>query len=346
VRQRVAIVYNQPQPSRYDSSGESLAVSSVLEAVAAVEHALLELGFDVALTPLVPPLREAAAVIKNLGAGLVFNLFEGFCGQPETEAFVPEVCTQRHLLYTGCPGEALSLALHKVRAKVRLQQCGIATPDFQLLSPDTLRLFRLSYPCIVKPLGEDASHGITAESVVSNQCALEKQVARVSLGYGGTALVEEFAGGREFNATVLGERVLPVSEIGYALPPGMPRLLTYDAKWQPQSLYYQGSSVVCPAVISDEEQKKIAGTALASFRAIGCRGYARVDMRLDEKGKLKVIEVNPNPDISPGTGAARQAEAAGLGYTGFIEKIVAAAEKERRQWPPRFEPCGAPISAA
>jgi len=347
MRQRIAIVYNEPQPSRYDASDEGVAVSSVLEAVAAVEHALLELGFDVALTPLVPPLKEATARVKSLDADLVFNLFEGFCGQPETEAFVPEVCAQRGLLYTGCPSEALRLALNKVRAKVRLQECGIATPDFQLLSPRTLHLFRLTYPCIVKPLGEDASHGITAESVVSNLEALEKQVARVSAGYGGTALVEEFAGGREFNATVLGESVLPASEIVYSLPPGMPRLLTYEAKWQRQSLYYEGSSVVCPANISEEEQKKIASTALASFKAIGCRGYARVDMRMDTKGKLKVIEVNPNPDISPGTGAARQAEATGMSYAGFIEKIVAAAAEEgRRQWHIKSGPCPAPISAA
>jgi D-alanine-D-alanine ligase len=322
VRQRIAIVYNEPQPSRYNASGEEAAVCGILEAVAAVQFALVEMGFEVTLTPLVPPLEVAAASIKSLDAGLVFNLFEGFCGQPETETFLPEVCAQSGLPYTGCPSEAIRLALHKVRAKIRLQECGIATPDFQLLSPHMLHLFRLGYPCIVKPLGEDASHGINAESVVYNPETLEKQVARVSAGYGGTALVEEFAGGHEFSATVLGCSVLPVSEIAYSLPPGMPHLLTYDAKWQPQSLYYKGSSVVCPANISEEERRQVAHTAQAAFEAIGCRGYTRVDMRIDKKGDLKVIEVNPNPDISPRAGAARQAEAAGMGYTEFIEKIV------------------------
>ena len=323
MRQRVAIVYNQPRPSRYDSSGEGAAVSGVLEAVAAVESALTELGFEANLIPLKPPLKKAAATVKSLEADIIFNLFEGFCGQPETEAFVPEVCARRGLPYTGCPATSLKLALDKVKAKERLRECGIATPNFQLLSPHSLHLFRLGYPAIVKPAGEDASHGITAESVVTGFEALANQVARVSATYGGSALVEEFAGGREFNATVLGEGVLPVSEIAYSLPPEMPRLLTYEAKWQPQSLYYKESRVICPAEINEGERQEIVQTALAAFRAIGCSGYARVDMRRDAGGNLKVIEVNPNPDISAGAGAARQAEAAGMSYTAFIERIVA-----------------------
>jgi len=68
--------------------------------------------------------------------------------------------------------------------------------------------------------------------------------------------------------------------------------------------------------------------ALAVFRLLCCRGYVRVDMRLDSEGRLNVIEVNPNPDISPGTGAARQAEAAGMTYTQFIEKIMLLAQEK------------------
>ena len=65
---------------------------------------------------------------------------------------------------------------------------------------------------------------------------------------------------------------------------------------------------------------------MSVFRLLGCRGYARVDMRLDAEGKLKVLEANPNPDISPGSGAARQAEAAGMTYTQFIERILLLAD--------------------
>jgi len=109
----------------------------------------------------------------------------------------------------------------------------------------------------------------------------------------------------------------------------MPKILTFDAKWQPGSLYFQSTKVVCPAEIETVEREHIAQTTLTVFRLLGCRGYARVDMRQDEEGQLNVMEVNPNPEISPGSGAARQAEASGMTYSQFIEKIVQLAlEKE------------------
>jgi D-alanine-D-alanine ligase len=102
----------------------------------------------------------------------------------------------------------------------------------------------------------------------------------------------------------------------------MPRLLTFESKWNPKSEYFKYTKVICPAQIGDEERRQIADTALAAFRLVGCESYGRVDMRLDADGRLRVIEVNPNPDISPGNGAARQAEATGMTYAQFIEKIV------------------------
>jgi D-alanine-D-alanine ligase len=226
----------------------------------------------------------------------------------------------------------LRLALDKAKVKVILKAAGIQTPNFQLLNPQILHMFQLGYPCIVKPRGEDASHGLSPESVVNDFAALERQIALVSNCYGGGALVEEFIDGREFNATVLGNSecaVLPVSEITFSLPFRMPRILTFAAKWEPESLYFQDTKAVCPAKIEAEEQQRIIETAVAAFRALGGKGYARVDMRMSEDGELNVIEVNPNPDISPGSGAVRQAEAASMTYTQFIEKIVQLAPDGR-----------------
>jgi D-alanine-D-alanine ligase len=334
MRTRVAIVYNEPYPSRYDSAGEGRAVLGVLDAVTAVHQALLEIGYQVTRVPLAPPLKSTRRKLSSLDADLVFNLFEGFCGHPETEAFVPEALSEAGIPFTGCPGTALRLALDKAKVKVLLKAAGIPTPDFQLLNPQIMPMFQLGYPCIVKPRSEDASHGLSEASVVTDSASLEKQVAAVSKSYGGGALVEEFIDGREFNATVLGNSqgtVLPVSEIVYSLPPEIPRILTFAAKWEPDSLYFQGTRVSCPAEISADEQESINQIALAAFRLLDCRGYARVDMRRDKEGRLNVIEVNPNPDISPDAGAARQAEAAAMTYTQFIEKIVKLAlEKEYR----------------
>ncbi len=328
MRTRIAIVYNEPLPSRYDAAGEGKAIQDVINTVSAVHQALLELGYDVIRLPLSPPFNKANKKLRSLEANLVFNLFEGFCGYPETEALVPEALSEMGVIFTGCPHTALSLALDKARVKVLLKDAGIPTPDFQLLDHHMIHMFHLNFPCIVKPRSDDASHGITEKSMVHNFTSLEEQVRTIAESYGSSALVEEFVSGREFNATVMSgsvARVLPVSEIVYSLPAEMPRILSFAAKWEPDSLYFQGTRAVCPANIEAEEQKYICRTALEAFRVLRCRGYARVDMRMDGQGRLNVIELNPNPDISPGNGAARQAGAAGMAYARFIAEIVELA---------------------
>ncbi|MDP2932007.1 MAG: ATP-grasp domain-containing protein [Chloroflexota bacterium] len=329
---RVAIVYNEPIPARYGAMHEEKAILGVLDEVEAAYHALEELGYSVARIPLVPPLEQVREQLKRLEADVIFNLFEGFDGEPKTEAIMAEMLFGLGLPCTGCPPATIALAQDKARTKSLLEISGIATPKYQLLSPATLGTFHLSYPCIVKPEGEHASHGLSEESVVYDFAPLEKQLKKISQLFGGQALVEEFIDGREFNTTVMGNRepvMLCISEIVYSLPPDMPRVLTFAAKWEPDSLYFERTQAICPASISDAERECIARIALATFKLLGCRGYARVDMRTDGASQIKVLEVNPNPDISPGMGAARQAESSGYSYNQFIARIVQLALERR-----------------
>lgn len=332
---RIAVVYNQPACSRYSSAGEEAAVTGVLEAVAAVCSALQELGYAVIRLPLALPIEEAEEQLRRLDTDLVFNLFEGFCGYPETEADIADTLSAYGIPYTGSPGKALRLALDKVKTSTILRLNGVTTPDAQLMNDGNIADFRLRYPCIVKPPAEDASHGVSEKSIVCDAASLKEQVAFVNKTYGSQALVEEFIDGREFNITIMGDTggiALPISEIEYSLPEGKPHILTFDAKWKPDSLYCKGTKVVCPAEIDSEEHRQITETAIDAFDLLGCRGYARMDMRMDGGGRLYVIEVNPNPDISPGSGAARQAGAAGLTYIQFINRIVKLAlEKEKSE---------------
>ena len=330
---RVAIVYNKPEVSRYSSRGEDTAVLGVLESVEAVNKALTELKHDVILLPLSPN-DDIKNSLSSVNADLLFNLFEGFCGFPETEALVPDFAEELKIPYTGCPSSVLRLALNKAKAKALLKSAGIRTPSGQVLNPENLSEFNLTYPCIVKPCSEDASHGISDLSVVEDFAGLKRQVTAISTAFGGKALVEEFVGGREFNATVMGNTTytaLPPSEIVYTLPEGMPKLLTFSAKWETGSVYYMNTQLQCPAKITPSEKRAITQTILKVYPLFGCKGYARVDMRLDKDGKVNVIEVNPNPDISPGTGAARQADAAGMTYAEFMDKIINFAY-ERVTW--------------
>jgi D-alanine-D-alanine ligase len=331
VRLKIAIIFNQPSSDRYGDMGESKAVASVLEEVKPVHRALNELGYPVVKIPLRPPLELVEEKLRALEADLVFNLFEGFEGRPETEATVADMLCGLGIPFTGNPPSTLSLALDKAKAKAILESDGVRTPKYQSLSPENLHLFHLNFPCIVKPLGEDASHGLSEESVVNNLDQLTKQVTRISQLFRGGTLVEEFLEGREFNVTVLGNKepiTLPVAEMVYYLPPELPKLLTFAAKWQEESLYYKGTRATCPAEIGEQEREQISQTALTAFKLLGCRGYARVDMRLDAEEVPNVLEVNPNPDISPGYGAARQAKAAGMTYSQLIEKIVMFALEE------------------
>jgi len=230
--------------------------------------------------------------------------------------------------FTGNPPDVLELTLDKAKTKEVLLKAGISTPMHQVLSPEIISAFTLNFPCIVKPKDEDASHGLNPESVVYDVAQLEKQVKHISDNFRGYALVEEFIDGKEFNASVLGNddlSLVEISEILYTLPPGLPRILTFESKWFEGTEYYAGTGVACPAEISDELRKTITETVLTACKAVGCRGYARIDMRQDNQGNLKVLEVNANPDISPELGIARQANARGWTYSQLIEKIVALA---------------------
>jgi D-alanine-D-alanine ligase len=140
-------------------------------------------------------------------------------------------------------------------------------------------------------------------------------------------MIEEFLPGREFNVGVLPENlVLPPSEIVYDLPAGLPNLVTFEAKWVRGSVYDRGTPVRVPA---ENVEERLAGRlrwlALGAWRALGCRDYARIDIRLDGGGEPRILEVNPNPDISPDAGFARAAERAGIPYDELIARIADCA---------------------
>jgi D-alanine-D-alanine ligase len=329
---RVAIIHNAPERDRYSAMGEQKAVLGVLVEVKAVHDGLNKLGYTVERVPLSPPLEKVSEVIGQLKVDVVFNLFEGFAGSPETEIAVASMLSELGLPYTGCPAAALAVALDKSKTKFILQANGLPTPAFQLLDPEKIGTFNLRFPCIVKPASEDASHGVTENSVVNDITQLETQIRHISESYGGHALVEEYVDGREYNVTVMGNDhpvVFPISEIVYTLPAGKPRILTFEAKWEPESLYFKSSAPVCPADIDETIRQGISIPAAKAFTLLGCQGYARVDFRIDNDRIPQIIEVNPNPDLSPGYGVALQSRVAGMSYARMIERIMQLAMERK-----------------
>jgi D-alanine-D-alanine ligase len=322
---KIAILYNDPPGEVIIPNGEEEAITGVLEEVVAVKRALIALGHEIEKVPLRPPLDTVPRILRNIQADAIFNLFEGFEDQPHSEPVVAHMMEEMGLHFTGNASRTLDLTLDKAGFKTILQEAGVDTPAFMVLTPDNVGDFRLKFPCIVKPRDEDASHGLSPENVVSDMEHLKEQVIRVSSRFRGYALVEEFIDGREFNASVLGNsahELVEISEITYTLPPGLPRILTFESKWFEETDYYKGTGVCCPAQIDAGLRDTISTAVLASCLAAGCRGYARVDMRQDRDGGIKVLEVNANPDITPELGIARQAAARGMTYPELIQKIV------------------------
>jgi D-alanine-D-alanine ligase len=332
--QKITVIFNDPTAGKYSQLGESDAVMGVLDAVELVGHTFTELGFDVTTLPLKPPLSQVESTLKKLPAPLVFNLFEGWDGFPDSEAAVANLLEKYHFQFTGSPYAALLLCQNKAKEKEILRKAGIPTPDWQVLAPHTLGQFALDFPCIIKPLGEHASHGLSAASVVTNLTDLSKQIHHVALTYERDSLVESFISGREFSLLLSGYvnlKVFPIEEILYLLAPGKPRLLTYAAKWLPEDEYFTGTKVKCPAEIEPALQARLEDLARRAFQAVGCRGYARADLRQDETtGEIMVIEVNPNPDISSSGGARMQIETAGIKYTDFIKEVISIAQDKKQ----------------
>ena len=95
----------------------------------------------------------------------------------------------------------------------------------------------------------------------------------------------------------------------------------------PGGEYFSGTRTRCPADIGTALCQKIEKVALASFIALGCSAYARVDMRQDSRGEVMVIEVNPNPDISSEGGVRYHLEVAGIAYPAFIRQVLEAARE-------------------
>src|SRR5262249_21357313 len=139
------------------------------------------------------------------------------------------------------------------------------------------------FPIIVQPSQEHAGIGLDRDSVVYSKKGLREKVREIVRTYNQPALAQRFLPGGEFNVGMVGGnrlRVLPLSEVCYsALPPEIPPIMSYAAKWVETSTEYQNTSVVCPAEVEPELGRRISQVALQAFRAVGARGYGRVDMR-------------------------------------------------------------------
>jgi len=327
---KVVVLYNLLERLEKGEAKDILAEEAILEEIGAVEEALRSLGHDSYVMAIRDEIVTVIHWLKEIQPDVVFNLCESVYGNACLEMNIPALLDLFRIPYTGSSPLTLGLCLDKGKVKDILQSQGILTPRYRIFGQEGDPMRGDGFPLIVKPLHEDGSLGIWKESVVYDDEALSRQIRYVVERYQQPALVEEFIDGRELNVGLLETdgklEVLPISEIDYSeFPKGLPRICGYEAKWETETPEYQKSKPVCPAPLEPVVQKTIEQIALKVFKVFGCRDYARVDMRLDAEGKAFVLEVNPNPDISPKSGMARAIRVQGMSYTEFVRNLLERA---------------------
>ncbi|MES1204731.1 MAG: ATP-grasp domain-containing protein [Pseudomonadota bacterium] len=330
---RIVIVYNRDFEGA-EADPENKAREDV-ENVA--DHLLAVLkahGFPVSALGVHDDVGNTLAELRDLAPDAVFNLCESICGDSRFEPLLPLLMEKEGIAFTGTGSFALSLALHKHKAKEILRARKVPTPEAALVSTADAPV-DVPFPAIVKPSREDASVGIYSESVVSTRAALAARVGHVVSQYRQPALVERYIEGREIYVSLLGRpgapaQVLPFFEIDFsALPPDRPRIVSFEGKWVETSVEYAGTKpVLCH--LPPELEERVADAARGAFEALELRDYGRVDIRLHADGTPYVIDVNPNCDLSHQAGGfARAARAAGLTYDDVVLRILDLALSRR-----------------
>jgi len=325
---RIVILYNQTEYLVKGEQRDLKADQGVIACAHAVADALSSADLSYVSVPLTGDVEQALAPYSPT-QWVIFNLAEGLAGKLFEEVRIAWALEVMGYRFTGADAVALALTTHKARAKGVLRRAGVPTPDWRLFTDPRQvtdeALLGLSFSLIVKPVAEDASLGISECSVVQSQEALQEQVCVLVEHYRQAALVEQFIDGREFSVSIWDDppAVLPLSEVHFPAAKSLSeRIVSFSAKWEEDSIPYQNTPVTCPAEVSPELAEAITQTALHAWRALGCNGYGRVDMRIDQHDTPYVIEVNCNPDISPDAGFYRSASHGGYSYQEMVLHIL------------------------
>jgi D-alanine-D-alanine ligase len=297
--------------------------------IAAVESALSHLGKVVRLEAN----EDFPETLRQVRPDIVFNIAEGFHGV-NREAHVPAICEFFGIPYSGSDPFTLSLCLDKARTKETLTFHGIPTPKFTVVEKIEdleARARSLSLPLFVKPLHEGSSKGITDSNLCWDRAHLRRQTEFLLENYGQPVLVEEYLPGKEFTCAVFGNgdeaTVLPIVGMNFeSLPKGALPIYSFDAKFVWDRPENPLDIFQCPARITRELQASIERVTLDAFRVLGCRDWARIDVRLDAAGVPNVLEVNPLPGILPDPAdnscLPKAARAAGISYDELIQNCL------------------------
>lgn len=325
---RVGLTFNlrSSTPPEGMTSDEEAEFDSP-ETIKALHDAIASYGHEVVELEATP---ELPSILPAQNLDVVFNIAEGIEGRAR-ESQVPALLEMLRIPYTGSDTTALALSLDKALAKRVVAQSGVPTPPSMVMHTGKERLPpELTFPAICKPVAEGSSRGVFGASVVEDEAALRELAKEVAGRYKQAVLVESFLPGREFTVALLGEkrpRVLPPMEVVFVGDDEKHPVYSFARKFQGQAVKFDVPAKLDPAL-----QRELERAAKISFTALGCRDVARIDFRLDARGRVNFIECNPLPGLSPGfSDICVTAEAAGMDYRTLVGEILAPALRRHRE---------------
>lgn len=337
-RIKVAVLYNESNPDIYHPSTIDMSKLDFIpyfdipefnpvEEYRLMAEKLSAIGYDAYSFNVKDDLNSLLENLEKDKPDVVFNFIELFKDDPRFEMNMCGLLELLGIPYTGATPLGLANCQSKFLTKKILSSIGILIPkhfyvsEFPFNVPEDIR-----YPMIVKPAFEDGSAGIENDSIVFNEESLRKRIEYIYTSFNQPVLIDEYIDGRELNVSVVGDKepfILPISEIDFSkMPDNFHRIVSYQAKWEASHETYHKTIPICPAILPDGIEEKIKEIAIKSFNALEVRDYARIDMRLTPDGRIYVLEVNPNPDITEGVGLMRSAVAMGYKYEEVLDMIL------------------------
>jgi D-alanine-D-alanine ligase len=259
---------------------------------------------------------------------VIFNLIETFNNVTQWDKNIAALIEMLGVPFTGATPAALALCNDKALCKKILRFHRVRVPRFhtfyrehKVWLPKTLKL-----PCIIKPLTEEASRGISQASIVDDEKGFIERVAMIHERMKQDAIAEEYIEGRELYVSVMGDhrlRVLPPRELHFGqMSDDEPRIATYKAKWDDDYRERWGIRNQYAGRLSADVEQRINDVCKRAYRALNIRSYARFDLRVTPSGQVYVLEPNVNPCIAEHDEFAQAAKKVGIAYPTLIRMVV------------------------
>ena len=292
-----------------------------------VVSTLQEMGHEVYPLGVFDDLGQIRKALDDIKPHVSFNLLEEFHGQSLFDYHITSYLELLKQSYTGCNPRGLMLAHDKALSKKIMTYHRIRTPKFNVypMSPKIKISKRLNYPLFVKSLYEEGSYGISQASIVTNEEKLYERISYLHDQLRTPVISEEYIEGREIYIPVIGNtrlRVMPPMELEFgSMPEKIPRIATSKVKWD-WAYQKQYGIDIKPAELDNRQMERVIKLGKRLYHVLGLSGYARIDIRLTEQGKIYVLEANANPDIAYGGEMSTAAELGNMSYEEFLQKVI------------------------